>query len=168
MDGSYYNIDDFPNLNKKIKHDISIVVDRIIINNELGNRLAEGVESALNLSDGLLFVEYENETLPKKYRKIEKIVFSSKFACPESGFTIEEIEPRLFSFNSPYGACEECEGIGVNLNVDPNLVVPNIKKSLAEGAIEPWAKSKFLYYAQTLSSLAKHYKFSLDTPWEKT
>jgi len=167
VDGSYYNIDDFPDLNKKIKHEISIVVDRIVINNELGNRLAEGVETALNLSDGLLFVEYENETLPKKYRKIEKIIFSSKFACPESGFTIEEIEPRLFSFNSPYGACEECEGIGVNLNIDSNLVVPDSKKSLAEGAIEPWAKSKFLYYAQTLASLSKHYKFSLDAPWKK-
>ncbi len=167
VDGAYYSIDDFPELNKKIKHEISIVVDRIIINNDLGNRLAEGVETALNLSDGLLFVEYENETLPKKYRKIEKIIFSSKFACPESGFTIEEIEPRLFSFNSPYGACEECEGIGVNLNVDPNLVVPNSKKSVADGAIEPWAKSKFLYYAQTLSSLSKHYKFSLTEPWRK-
>ena len=167
VDGAYYNIDQFPELNKKIKHEISIVVDRIIINNELGNRLAEGVETALNLSDGLLFVEYENETLPKKYRKIEKIIFSSKFACPESGFTIEEIEPRLFSFNSPYGACEECEGIGVNLNVDANLVVPNNKKSLAEGAIEPWAKSTTLYYAQTLASLAKHYKFSLDEKWKK-
>ncbi len=167
VDGTYYNIDKFPELNKKIKHEISIVVDRIIINNELGNRLAEGVEVALNLSDGLLFVEYENETLPKKYRKTEKIIFSSKFACPESGFTIEEIEPRLFSFNSPYGACEECEGIGVNLNVDPNFVVPNTKKSLAEGAIEPWAKSTTFYYAQTLASLSKHYKFSLDDPWKK-
>jgi len=165
VDGTYYNIDEFPELNKKIKHEISIVVDRIIINNELGNRLAEGVETALNLSDGLLFIEYENETLPKKYRKIEKIIFSSKFACPESGFTIEEIEPRLFSFNSPYGACEECEGIGINLNVNPNLVVPNSKKSLAEGAIEPWAKSTTLYYAQTLASLSKHYKFSLDEKW---
>ena len=133
----------------------------------MGNRLAEGVETALNLSDGLLFIEYENETLPKKYRKIEKIIFSSKFACPESGFTIEEIEPRLFSFNSPYGACEECEGIGINLNVNPNLVVPNSKKSLAEGAIEPWAKSTTLYYAQTLASLSKHYKFSLDEKWIK-
>ena len=119
------------------------------------------------MSDGLLFVEYENETLPKKFRKIEKVIFSSKFACPESGFTIEEIEPRLFSFNSPYGACEECEGIGANLNVNPNLVVPNNKKSLAEGAIEPWSKSTSLYYAQTLASLAKHYKFSLDEPWKK-
>ena len=167
VDGTYYNIDDFPDLNKKIKHEISIVVDRIILNSELGNRLAEAVETALSLSDGLLFVEYENETLPKKFRKVEKIIFSSKFACPESGFTIQEIEPRLFSFNSPYGACEDCEGIGVNLNVDPKLVVPDSKKSLAEGAIEPWAKSKFLYYAQTLSSLSKHYKFSLDEPWKK-
>ena len=167
VDGAYLDINEFPNLNKKVKHEISIVVDRIIINNQLGNRIAESVETALNLSDGLLFVEYENEALPKKFRKIEKIVFSSKFACPESGFTIEEIEPRLFSFNSPYGACEECEGIGVNLNVNPELVVPDVKKSLAEGAIEPWANSKFLYYAQTLSSLSKHYKFSLDTQWKK-
>ena len=167
IDDIYYNIDEVPQLNKKIKHDISIVVDRIIINNELGNRLAESVEMALNLSDGLLFVEYENETLPKKFRKIEKIVFSSKFACPESGFTIEEIEPRLFSFNSPYGACEECEGIGLNLNVDANLVVPNSKKSLADGTIEPWSKTTSLYYAQTLASLAKHYNFSLDEPWKK-
>ena len=87
--------------------------------------------------------------MPKKFRKIEKLIFSTKFSCPESGFTIEEIEPRLFSFNSPYGACEECEGIGVKLNVDPNLVVPNEKKSIADGAIKPWAKSTTLYYAQT-------------------
>ncbi len=167
VDGNYCNIDEFPELNKKIKHDISIVVDRIILNNDLGNRLAESVETSLSLSDGLLFVEYENETLPKKFRRVEKIIFSSKFACPESGFTIEEIEPRLFSFNSPYGACEECEGIGVNLNVDPNLVVSDTKKTLSEGAIEPWSKSTTLYYAQTLSSLAKHYKFSLDVPWKK-
>jgi len=167
VDGEYYDINKFPNLNKKVKHDISIVIDRIIINSDLGNRLAEGVEAALNLADGLIFVEYENETLPKKYRKVEKIIFSSKFACPESGFTIEEIEPRLFSFNSPYGACEECEGIGVNLNVDPNLVVPNTKKSIQDGAVEPWSKSTSLYYAQTLSSIAKHYKFSLNEPWKK-
>ncbi|MDA9709832.1 excinuclease ABC subunit UvrA, partial [Candidatus Pelagibacter sp.] len=119
-----------------------------------------------NLSNGLLFVEYEDETLPKQYRKIEKLIFSTKFACPESGFTIEEIEPRLFSFNSPYGACEECEGIGIKLNVDPKLVVSDEKKSISEGAIIPWAKSTSLYYAQTLSSLAKHYKFSLDDKWK--
>ena len=167
VDGKYLNIDEFPNLNKKIKHDISIVVDRIILNSNLGNRLADSVETCINLSDGLLIVEYENETLPKKYRKKESITFSSKFSCPESGFTIEEIEPRLFSFNSPYGACEECEGIGHNLNVDPNLVISDHKKGLQDGVIEPWAKSTSLYYAQTLASLAKHYKFSMSDPWKK-
>ena len=167
VDGNYYEINDFPDLNKKTKHDISIIVDRIVINSSIGNRLADSVETALNLSGGLLNVEYEDETLPKKFRKKESITFSSKFSCPESGFTIEEIEPRLFSFNSPYGACEECEGIGHNLNVDPNLVVPNDKKSLQDGAIEPWAKSTSLYYVQTLASLAKHYKFSMSEPWRK-
>ena len=167
VDGKIYDIDKVPELNKKVKHDISILVDRIVINSSLGNRLAESIEVALNLSNGLLFVEYKNETLPEKYRKIEKLIFSSKFACPESGFTIEELEPRLFSFNSPYGACEECEGIGVKLNVDPSLVVPNEKKSIGDGAIEPWSKSSSLYYAQTLASLAKHYGFSLNDKWQK-
>jgi len=167
IDNELYEIDKIPELNKKVKHDISILVDRIVINSSLGNRLAESVETAVNLANGLLFVEYENETLPKKFRKIEKIIFSTKFACPESGFTIEEIEPRLFSFNSPYGACEECDGIGVKLNVDPKLVIPNEKKTIADGAIEPWSKSTSLYYVQTLTSLAKHYKFSLNDKWEK-
>ena len=167
VDGKYLNIDEFPDLNKKIKHDISIIVDRIILNSNLGNRLADSVETAINLSDGLLVVEYENETLPKKFRKKESITFSSKFSCPESGFTIEEIEPRLFSFNSPYGACEECEGIGHNLNVDPNLVISDAKKSLQDGVIEPWSKSTSLYYAQTISSIAKHYKISMSDSWKK-
>ena len=167
VDDVIYDIDKVPELNKKIKHDIYILVDRIVLNSSLGNRLAESIESSVNLANGLVFVEYEDETLPKKYRKIEKLIFSTKFACPESGFTIEEIEPRLFSFNSPFGACEECEGIGIKLNVDPNLVVPNHKKSIADGAIEPWAKTTTLYYAQTLSSLAKHYSFSLDEKWSK-
>ncbi len=167
VDGKYYQINDFPNLNKKIKHDISIIVDRIALNSSIGNRLADSVETALNLSNGLLNVEYENESLPKKFRKIESITFSSKFSCPESGFTIEEIEPRLFSFNSPYGACEECEGIGSNLNVNPKLVVQDDNKSLQDGAIVPWSKSSSLYYAQTLASLAKHYKFSLTEKWKK-
>ena len=167
IDNTLYDIENVPELNKKIKHDISILVDRIVINSSLGNRLAEAVETSVNLSNGLLFVEYEDETLPKKFRKINNLIFSTKFACPESGFTIEEIEPRLFSFNSPYGACEECEGIGVKLNVDPKLVIPNEKKTIAEGAIEPWAKSSSLYYAQTLASIAKHYDFSLDEKWNK-
>mgnify|MGYP001296940356 FL=1 len=167
VDGKYYQISDFPNLNKKVKHDISIIVDRIALNSSIGNRLADSVETALNLSNGLLNVEYENESLPKKFRKTESITFSSKFSCPESGFTIEEIEPRLFSFNSPYGACEECEGIGSNLNVDPKLVIQDENKSLQDGAIVPWSKSSSLYYAQTLASLAKHYKFSLTEKWKK-
>ena len=167
VDGKYYQINDFPNLNKKIKHDISIIVDRVVLSSSIGNRLADSVETALNLSNGLLNVEYENESLPKKFRKIESITFSSKFSCPESGFTIEEIEPRLFSFNSPYGACEECEGIGSNLNVDPKLVIQDDNKSLQDGAIVPWSKSSSLYYAQTLASLAKHYKFSLTDKWKK-
>ncbi len=167
IDYVLYDIDKSPNLDKKLKHDISVLVDRIVLNSKLGNRLAESVETAVNLANGLVFVEYEDETLPQKHRKVEKLIYSTKFACPESGFTIEEIEPRLFSFNSPYGACEECEGIGMKLNVDPNLVVPDERKSLADGAIEPWAKSTTLYYAQTLSSLAKHYGFSLDEKWKK-
>ena len=167
IDGKLFEIDKVPELNKKIKHDISVLVDRIVINSDLGNRLAESVETSVNLANGLINVEYENETLPKNFRKVEKLIFSTKFACPESGFTIEEIEPRLFSFNSPYGACEECEGIGVKLNVDPNLVVPNEKKTIADGAVEPWSKSSTLYYAQTLASLAKHYKFSLNERWSK-
>ena len=167
VDNILYDIDKVPELNKKIKHDIYILVDRIILNSSLGNRLAESIESSVNLANGLVFVEYENETLPKKFRKLERLIFSTKFACPESGFTIEEIEPRLFSFNSPFGACEECEGIGIKLNVDPNLVVPDEKKTISNGAIEPWAKTTTLYYAQTLSSLAKHYDFSLDEKWSK-
>ena len=167
IDNVLYDIDKSPNLDKKLKHDISVLVDRIVLNSKLGNRLAESIETAVNLSNGLIFVEYEDETLPQKFRKIEKLIYSTKFACPESGFTIEEIEPRLFSFNSPYGACEECEGIGIKLNVDPNLVVPDDRKSIADGAIEPWAKSTTLYYAQTLASIAKHYGFSLDDKWKK-
>ncbi len=167
IDNVLYDIEKSPNLDKKLKHDISVLVDRIVLNSKLGNRLAESIETAVNLANGLVFVEYEDETLPQKHRKVEKLIYSTKFACPESGFTIEEIEPRLFSFNSPYGACEECEGIGMKLNVDPNLVVPDERKSLADGAIEPWSKSTTLYYAQTLSSLAKHYGFSLDEKWKK-
>jgi excinuclease ABC subunit A len=167
IDNVLYDIEKSPNLDKKLKHDISVLVDRIILNSKLGNRLAESVETAVNLSNGLIFVEYEDETLPQKFRKIEKLIYSTKFACPESGFTIEEIEPRLFSFNSPYGACEECDGIGIKLNVDPNLVISDDRKSIADGAIEPWAKSTTLYYAQTLASISKHYGFSLDEKWKK-
>ncbi len=123
IDGKIYEIDQSPALNKNIKHDIDIYVDGFINDKKEQQRIAESIETTLSLSDGLVYVDFTNENLPKEFKKNEKIVFSSKFACPESGFTIEEIEPRLFSFNSPYGACPECEGIGVDLYIDPKLVV---------------------------------------------
>ena len=107
------------------------------------------------------------DTLHKNLRKLEELILPTEFACPDSGFAIEEIEPRLFSFNSPFGACEECEGIGIKLNVDPNLVIPNEKKTISDGAIVPWAKTTTLYYAQTLASLAKHYIFFFMKNWSK-
>ena len=167
IDETLYEIDETPNLNKKITHNIEVLVDKFINKKDEQQRIAESLESALNLSDGLVYIEYFNQNIPKEHQKKEKIVFSSKFACPESGFTIEEIEPRLFSFNSPYGACSECEGLGVDLYVDSKLVIPDERKSLIDGAIKPWAKSTNLYYPQTLASLAQHYKFSLDDDWRK-
>ena len=167
INGEVYEIDDTPTLNKKLKHNIDVLVDKFLNKKEEIKRISESVEVALKLSDGLIYIDYKNENLPKEHQKIEKLTFSSKFACPESGFTIEEIEPRLFSFNSPFGACTECDGLGVDLFVDPKLVVPNEKTSLADGCIKPWSNSTSLYYAQTLSSIAKHYKFSLSDPWNK-
>ena len=167
IDGEIFDTDDTPNLNKKITHNIEVLVDKLLNKKNEQKRLAESLESALSLSDGLVYVEHVNENIPTQHQKIEKSVFSSKFACPESGFTIEEIEPRLFSFNSPYGACPECEGLGVDLYIDPKLVVPDDRKSLIDGAIKPWATSSSLYYAQTLASLAKHYNFSLNDDWKK-
>ena len=167
IDGEIFDTDDTPNLNKKITHNIEVLVDKLLNKKNEQKRLAESLESALSLSDGLVYVEHVNENIPTQHQKIEKLVFSSKFACPESGFTIEEIEPRLFSFNSPYGACPECEGLGVDLYIDPKLVVPDDRKSLIDGAIKPWATSSSLYYAQTLASLAKHYNFSLNDDWKK-
>jgi excinuclease ABC subunit A len=162
-----YDLDDAPNLNKKLKHYIDVEVDTFNNKKDDIKRISESVENALRLSDGLVYVEHINENIPKEHQKTEKYIFSSKFACPESGFTIEEIEPRLFSFNSPFGACTECDGLGMDLYVDPKLVVPDEKISLADGCIKPWSNSSSLYYAQTLSSLAKHYKFSLTDPWKK-
>ncbi len=167
IDGEIFDTDNTPNLNKKITHNIEVLVDKLLNKKNEQKRLAESLESALSLSDGLVYVEHVNENIPTQHQKIEKLVFSSKFACPESGFTIEEIEPRLFSFNSPYGACPECEGLGVDLYIDPKLVVPDERKSLIDGAIKPWATSSSLYYAQTLASLAKHYNFSLNDDWKK-
>ena len=162
VDGEFYEIDDIPALDKKVKHEIEVVVDRLVVRPDLETRLADSMETALNLADGLAYVEYASGD------KIgERILFSAKFACPVSGFTIEEIEPRLFSFNNPFGACPTCDGLGKKLYFDPDLVVPDKTVSLDKGALAPWGKSNAPYYAQTLKSLAKHYKFKTTYPWQK-
>ena len=163
VDGNYYEISDVPTLDKKFKHDIDVVVDRIVVKPDLGNRLADSMEIALQLTDGIAVAEMADS----KEEEPEKIVFSSRFACPVSGFTIDEIEPRLFSFNNPFGACQDCDGLGTQFFIDPEAIVPDQTLSLREGAIVPWAKSgtSSPYYTQTLESLAEHYGFSLNDPW---
>jgi excinuclease ABC subunit A len=159
VDGKIYEAEDLPTLNKNVTHDIEVVVDRLVVSDKLGNRLADSLEVALSLADGLVFVEDAGSG--------ERTTFSAKFACPVSGFTLDEIEPRLFSFNNPHGACSACDGLGVKLYFDPELVVPDGKLSLRNGAIAPWAKSTSQYYSQTLDSLARHYKFSTTSPFEE-
>src|SRR6478752_8361063 len=158
IDGKLYEITEAPALDKKYKHDIDVVVDRIVVKPDLGNRLADSIETALNLAEGLAIAENADTG--------ERTVFSSRFACPVSGFTIEEIEPRLFSFNAPQGACPACDGLGVKMFFDPEMVVPDDRLSLAEGAIAPWADSSGQYYQQTLESIARHYKVKMSTPWK--
>ena len=158
IDGKMLEIDEVPALNKKLKHDIAVVVDRIVVREGLGTRLAESLETALDLADGIALVENADSG--------GETVFSAKFACPVSGFTIPEIEPRLFSFNNPFGACPTCDGLGTKLFFDPELVVPDERLSLREGAVAPWANSSSQYYSQTLDSLARHYKASTNEPWK--
>ncbi len=160
IDGEFYRIEEAPTLDKKFKHDIDIVVDRVVIRSELETRLADSIETALKLADGLAVAEIAEDDG-------ERILFSEKFACPVSGFTIPEIEPRLFSFNSPHGACPVCDGLGRELKFDARLVVPHEQKSLGSGAIAPWSKTPSSLYMQTLKALSKHYGFSVDTPWEQ-
>jgi excinuclease ABC subunit A len=157
VDGKMLEIDAVPALNKKLKHDISVVVDRLVVREGLATRLAESLETALDLADGIAVAENADGG--------ESTIFSAKFACPVSGFTISEIEPRLFSFNTPFGACPTCDGLGTKLFFDPELVVPDERLSLREGAVAPWAHSSSQYYSQTLDSLARHYKISTNTPW---
>ncbi|MCG8694317.1 MAG: excinuclease ABC subunit UvrA, partial [Minwuiales bacterium] len=158
VDGQMYEIEEVPALNKKLKHDIDVVVDRIVVREGLESRLADSIETALELADGIAVAENADGG--------ERTIFSAKFACPVSGFTIDEIEPRLFSFNNPYGACPSCDGLGTQMFFDANLVVPDGAKTLRTGAIAPWARSTSPYYAQTLDSLARHFEFSTNEAWD--
>ena len=162
IDGEFYELDAVPDLDKKRKHDIEIVVDRVIIKpdaDNLATRLADSLETALGLSDGLAYADDATSG--------HRTVFSARFACPVSGFTIDEIEPRLFSFNNPFGACPDCDGLGVSSHFEAQLVVPDSRLSLRQGALAPWAKSTSKYYIQTLESLARTFGFSLDVPFEE-
>jgi excinuclease ABC subunit A len=208
VDGTFYEIAEVPALDKKFKHDIDVVVDRIVVRGDIASRLADSFETALELADGIAVVEFADkpkapaphpvplpmgegtpsqraqpDSLSQGERagvrgakppkssapEPERIVFSQRFACPVSGFTIDEIEPRLFSFNNPFGACPKCDGLGTELKFEPALTVPDASLSLAKGAIVPWARTGNTspYYTQTLQALAAHYEFSMNTPWSK-
>jgi excinuclease ABC subunit A len=212
IDGKFYEIADAPALDKKFKHDIDVVVDRVVVRADIAQRLAESFETALHLAEGMAVAEFADSPLPnpppqagegarsssplplagevgakrregaaekkkeegKKETQLAKqaasdanrLVFSEKFACPVSGFTIPEIEPRLFSFNNPFGACPACGGLGVEQHIDADLVIPDKDATLKKGAIAPWARSSSPYYVQTLQALGKHYRFTLDTKWK--
>lgn len=165
VNGEFYEIPDAPALDKKFKHDIDVVVDRIVIRPDLGARLADSLEQALELTDGIAVFEYADEK--QENGEARRVTFSSKFACPVSGFTIPEIEPRLFSFNNPFGACPTCDGLGHEMRIDPDMIVPDHALTLKKGAIAPWAKSTSPYYGQTLEALAKHFGFSMTKPWSE-
>jgi excinuclease ABC subunit A len=174
IDGKFYEIADAPTLDKKFKHDIDVVVDRIVVRADIGQRLAESFETALKLAEGLAIAEIADGPSTTSGAKANKskndgdnrLLFSEKFACPVSGFTIPEIEPRLFSFNNPFGACPTCAGLGVEQKIDADLVIPDKDATLRKGAIAPWAKSSSPYYTQTLEALAKHFKVALDNKWK--
>ncbi|MGB1025733.1 MAG: excinuclease ABC subunit UvrA, partial [Rhodospirillaceae bacterium] len=161
IDGTLYEIDDAPALDKKRKHDIDVVVDRVIVKEGVESRLADSLETALELSDGLVFAE--------DAKTGDRTTFSAKFACPVSGFTIDEIEPRLFSFNNPFGACPSCDGLGMTMYFDPDVVVADPKKTLNQGAVVPWSNQTppSPYYAQALSSVARHFGATMDQPWKE-
>jgi excinuclease ABC subunit A len=161
VDGVFYDLDEPPVLDKKFRHDIDVVVDRLVVKEGLETRLADSFRTALDLAQGIAILE----TAPREGAP-ERITFSENFACPVSGFTIPEIEPRLFSFNAPFGACPDCGGLGVELFFDENLVVPDAALRLADGAIAPWRKGKSPYFTQTINSLAEHYQFDKATPWK--
>ena len=176
VDGEFYEIAAVPALDKKFNHDIDVVVDRLVVRPDISTRLADSLEQALKLAEGLAVAELADGASAEGEKKTKlataaasdanRLVFSEKFACPVSGFTIPEIEPRLFSFNNPFGACPKCGGLGVEQHIDPDLVIPDKERTLRKGAIAPWAKSSSPYYVQTLAALGKHYRFTLDSKWK--
>nr|WP_227754581.1 excinuclease ABC subunit UvrA [Stagnihabitans tardus] len=161
VDGAFHDLDEPPTLDKKLRHDIDVVVDRIVVREGLQTRLADSFRTALNLADGIAIIE----TAPAEGEG-QRITYSEKFACPVSGFTIAEIEPRLFSFNAPFGACPVCDGLGMEMFFDPRLVVPDQNLTLLQGALAPWAKSKSPYFTQTIEAMSAHYKFDRKTKWK--
>ncbi len=161
VDGAFYELDEPPTLDKKFRHDIDVVVDRIVVREGLETRLADSFRTALDLADGITVLE----TAPAEGAP-ERLTFSEKFACPVSGFTIPEIEPRLFSFNAPFGACPSCDGLGVELFFDEQLVVPDVTLKIADGALAPWRKGKSPYFLQTIEAIAKHYGFNKNARWK--
>jgi excinuclease ABC subunit A len=169
IDDITYELDDLPIIDKNKKHNIEVLVDRIAVNNDLGNRVADSIETALKISDGIIYIQIVDipEDTSSNYSKDEKIIFSSRYACPISGFQLTEIEPRIFSFNSPFGACSRCEGLGLEMFFDPQLIVPNKNVSIKDGAILPWASSNSKFFIQTLESLAKYYGFSVYNPFKE-
>ena len=176
VDGQFYEIAAVPALDKKFNHDIDVVVDRLVVRPDISTRLADSLEQALKLAEGLAVAELADGASAEGEKKTKlataaasdanRLVFSEKFACPVSGFTIPEIEPRLFSFNNPFGACPKCGGLGVEQHIDPDLVIPDKERTLRKSAIAPWAKSSSPYYVQTLAALGKHYRFTLDSKWK--
>ncbi|MFO8127249.1 excinuclease ABC subunit UvrA, partial [Yoonia sp.] len=161
VDGQFYELDEPPTLDKKFRHDIDVVVDRIVVREGLETRLADSFRTALDLADGIAILE----TAPKEGDP-ERLTFSENFACPVSGFTIPEIEPRLFSFNAPFGACPSCDGLGVELFFDEQLIVPDVTLKIADGALAPWRKGKSPYFLQTIEAIAKHYGFNKNARWK--
>ncbi|UWF59883.1 excinuclease ABC subunit UvrA [Brucella sp. 2716] len=179
VDGTFYEIADVPPLDKKYKHDIDVVVDRVVVRPDLSTRLADSLETCLKLADGLAIAEFADKPLPvgetaeggsankSANETHERILFSEKFACPVSGFTIPEIEPRLFSFNNPFGACPTCDGLGTQQAINPNLIIPDESAALKDGAVAPWARSSSPYYNQTLEALGKAYGFKVSARWSE-
>src|SRR5471032_2594505 len=174
VDGKFYEIGEVPALDKKFTHDIDVVVDRLVARPDISTRLADSLEQALKLADGMAVVELADsgpvagsKANKQRNETAERLIFSEKFACPVSGFTISEIEPRLFSFNNPFGACPACGGLGIEQKIDADLVIPDKDRTLRGGAIAPWAKSSSPYYIQTLTALGKHYRFTLESKWKE-